>query len=316
MTEPDVLERIRALVIPPAWADVWICPWPHGHIQAIGTDKAGRRQYRYHDAWRVMQDRKKFERVLGFGTALPCLRDAVERDLCLDGFEKGRALACAVRLLDLGFFRVGGEEYAQEHETFGIATLRKSHVTVHGENMVFDYPAKGSVRRVVTVADAQSAQFIKEQKARRTGGRNLLTYQCNGRWSHVKSDEVNTYIRAETGGEFSAKDFRTWAGTVLGAVELAQASAKLPKSKTARARAVSRAVKSVSEYLGNTPAVCRRSYVDPRVVDRFLGGDTIAPALLALGPSPNIRDRSVREAVESAVVDLITEEAHAHPTAA
>jgi DNA topoisomerase IB len=263
-----------------------------------------------------MQDRKKFERVLAFGRALPRLRDAVDRDLSLDGLQKARALACAVRLLDLGFFRVGGEEYAEEHETFGIATLRKSHVKLQDGHMVFDYPAKGSVRRVVSVADPQSSQFIKEQKARRSGGPNLLAYQSGGRWSHVKSDEVNAYIRAETGGEFSAKDFRTWAGTVLGAVELAQASAKLPKSKTARARTVSRAVKNVSEYLGNTPAVCRRSYVDPRVVDRFVGGETIAPALLALGPSPDIRDRSVREAVESAVVDLITEEAHAHPAAA
>jgi DNA topoisomerase-1 len=317
ISDPETLERIKGLAIPPAWADVWICPWPHGHIQATGTDDAGRRQYRYHDAWRVMRDRQKFERVVDFGRALPSLRSLVEADLSFEAVTEERVLAAVVRLLDLGFFRIGGEEYARDNETFGIATLRKDHVRMHKGEMTFDYPAKGSIRRVITVADPATFELLKVLKRRKGGSDNLLAYKDGRRWCDVRSEGVNAYIRAGSGDEFSAKDFRTWSGTVLGAVELAKArSGREEMSKTARQAAARRAVKAVSEYLGNTPAVCRKSYIDPKLLDRFDAGETIASALHTLADTPNVNDRSVRETIESAVIDLISENGATTTTAA
>jgi DNA topoisomerase-1 len=308
VSDPEILDRIARLAIPPAWTDVWICPWPHGHIQAVGTDKVGRRQYRYHDAWRVLRDRQKFERVLEFGGSLPGLRTVVESDLSLEGVSEPRVLAAAVRLLDLGFFRIGGEQYAQENETFGIATLQKCHVRLSEGEMVFDYPAKGSIRRIVSISDPETFRLIQVLKRRRGGGDNLLAHKKGARWVDVRSDEVNAYIRNAIDGEYSAKDFRTWSATMLGAVELGKAARKGPMSNSARRRASRLAVKAVSEYLGNTPAVCRTSYIDPKVLDRFEGDETIAPTLRHLGPFPDMRDRAVRETIESAVIDLVTDE--------
>lgn len=318
ISDPETLERIAGLAIPPAWADVWICPWPHGHIQATGTDDAGRRQYRYHDAWRVLRDRQKFERVVDFGRALPSLRSVVEADLALESMTEGRVLAAVVRLLDLGFFRIGGEEYARDNETFGIATLHKDHVTMRKGEMTFDYPAKGSIRRVITVTDPVTFELLKVLKRRKGGSDNLLAYKAGRRWVDVRSDQVNAYIRAGAGNEFSAKDFRTWSGTVLGAIELAKASSGgADMTKTARQRAARGAVRAVSEYLGNTPAVCRKSYIDPKLLDRFDAGETIVTALDPLAEAPNMNDRTVREAIESAVIDLIGESgAHATIVAA
>lgn len=207
VTDPDILRRITGLVLPPAWENVWICPWPHGHIQAIGTDNAGRRQYRYHDVWRVQRDREKFERVQRFGRSLPQLRSVVERDLQAEEMPQTKVLAAAVRLLDLGFFRIGGEEYAEEHETFGVATLLKRHVTLHKNEMVFDYPAKGSIRRTVTVTDAATQEVIRTLKHRRGGSDHLLAYKTRGKWVDIRSDDVNSYIRESAGGDFSAKTF-------------------------------------------------------------------------------------------------------------
>jgi DNA topoisomerase I len=308
VTDPEILVRIAKLVIPPAWEDVWICPWPHGHIQAVGTDKAGRRQYRYHDAWRVQRDREKFERILRFAQTLPRIRSTVERDLTADGIAESKVLAAAVRLLDLGFFRIGGEQYAEENETFGVATLLKNHVKLNKDEMIFDYPAKGSIRRTVTVADPTTLALIRVLKHRRGGSDKLFAYKDRGRWADIRSEDVNAYIRETAGGDFSAKDFRTWAATVLGAVELAGTLETGCSSKTARKKASAQAVKTVSEYLGNTPAVCRNSYIDPRILDRFDGGETIAPVLERLGDSPDITDRAIRERIESAVVDLIADE--------
>ena len=314
ITDKEILDRIAALAIPPAWTDVWICPWPHGHIQAMGTDKAGRRQYRYHDAWRVLQDRRKFERVLAFGSRLPALRSVVEQDLSLAGIPEPRVLAGAVRLLDLGFFRIGGEEYAQENETFGVATLRKDHLTLKAGDLLFDYPAKGSIQRAVTISDPPTFELFQVLKRRRGGGDNLLAYKQGSRWINVKSDDVNAYIRAAADGECSAKDFRTWSATVLGAIELAKASERRPMSTSARKRAASIAVKAVSEYLGNTPSVCRRSYIDPRIIDRFQDGETVAPVLRRLGAAPDMNNREIREEIESAVVELVADE-HDHTAA-
>ncbi len=305
VSDPDVLDRIAALVIPPAWNDVWICPWPHGHIQATGIDSAGRRQYRYHDAWRVMRDKEKFERSLEFGRALPMLRDTVERDLALEGASRDRVLAGAVRLLDLGFFRIGGEQYAQENETFGIATLRREHVSLHRGTMIFDYPAKGSIQRVVEVTDPATYELIRMLRRRRASSQTLLAYKQAGRWSDAKPDEVNGYIREAARGSYSAKDFRTWSGTVLGAMALARASDQEMRTKTARQRMSRSAVKEVSEYLGNTPAVCRRSYIDPKIFDRFDHGETVAAAVQKVGGPPDVGDRLKREVVERAVIDLI-----------
>ena len=316
ISDPETLERVAGLAIPPAWVDVWICPWPHGHIQATGTDDAGRRQYRYHDGWRVLRDRQKFERVVDFGRALPSLRSVVEADLSLEAVTQDRVLAAVVRLLDLGFFRIGGEEYARDNETFGIATLRKDHVRMRKGEMTFDYPAKGSIRRVITVADPATFELPKVLKRRKGGSDNLLAYKAGRRWCDVRSDEVNAYIRAGSDDEFSAKDFRTWSGTVLGAIELAKVRPRgAEMAKTARQRAARGAVKVVSEYLGNTPAVCRKSYIDPKLLDRFDAGETIAAALDSLADAPNMNDRGVREAIESAVIDLIGDDG-AHPTVA
>jgi DNA topoisomerase IB len=294
------------LAIPPAWVDVWICPWPHGHIQAIGTDSAGRRQYRYHDAWRVLRDKQKFERVLEFGRSLPVLRASVAEDLGAEGAGRDRVLAGAVRLLDLGFFRIGGEQYAQEHETFGIATVRKDHVTLADGTVTFDYPAKGSIQRTVTVSDPATFALIRMLRQRRSGGDNLLAYKDGARWRNVKSDEVNAYIREAAGGEFSAKDFRTWSATVLAAVELATSAAPTVLSKSARKKASRQAVAIVAEHLGNTPAVCRTSYIDPKIFDRFDHGLTVANVLTRLDAS--VGDLDARAAIEAAVIDLITDD--------
>jgi DNA topoisomerase I len=308
ITDPEVLDRIRGLAIPPAWVDVWICPWPHGHIQATGTDSAGRRQYRYHDAWRVLRDQQKFERVLEFGRAQPALRSRVAHDLASDGTERDRVLAGAVRLLDLGFFRVGGEQYAQENETFGIATLRKEHVALSQGTMTFDYPAKGSIERVVSIADPATFELIQTLRRRRGGGDHLLAYKEGRRWVDVKSDDVNAYVRDAADGEYSAKDFRTWSGTVLAALELGVAASGKPLSKTGRKKAIGLAVKAVSDYLGNTPAVSRSSYIDPKLLDRFEGGESIADTLTSFKSATEVmNDPKARQKIEAAVIDLIAD---------
>jgi DNA topoisomerase I len=306
ITEPSVIARIRELAIPPAWDDVWICPYPVGHIQATGTDAAGRKQYRYHDQWRERRDREKFKSMEDFARALPRLRQRVERDLGLEGMPRDRALACAGRLLDRGFFRIGSEDYAEENDTFGIATMQKRHVTVSGDEVTFDYEAKGGQRRVQAIGDPVVAEVVRILKRRRGGGQELLAYRNGRRWMDVKSGDINEYVKEAAGGDFTAKDFRTWSGTVLAAVALA-VSAPAAGSKTSRKRAKSRAIKETARYLGNTPAVCRASYIDPRVFDRFDGGITIGGVLPELaedtGPWPDVQG-----VVEEAVLDLIADD--------
>lgn len=296
-------ERITALAIPPAWEDVWISPDPKGHLQATGLDSAGRRQYLYHEAWRKRRDREKFDRMLDFAAALPSLRAHTDRCLTRRGLGRDRVLSCAVRLLDRGFFRVGGEEYAEDNKTFGLATMRKSHVAFgDGHVVTFDYPAKGGERRVQSVVDPQVFAVAVALKGRRSGGAELLAYKQGGNWVDVRSVEINEYIRAVAGGPFSAKDFRTWNATVLAAASIAVLGREAT-TMTARKRVVSLAIGEVARYLGNTPAVCRRSYVDPRVIDRFNAGQTIMVALDRLPielPEPE-RQRSI----ESAVLELL-----------
>jgi DNA topoisomerase IB len=304
--DPDVLERIRELAIPPAWSDVWICPVPNGHIQAIGTDAAGRKQYRYHERWRARKDQEKFERMVDLARRLPDVRAAASGHLALDGFPRERVLACAVRLLDRGFFRVGGEEYA-ENGSYGLATLLKEHVTLLPESaLVFEYTAKSGLERLQSIVDPDVYEVVAALKRRRHGGSELLAYK-NGRWRDVRSGDINDYIKEITGGDFSAKDFRTWHGTVLAAVALA-VSGRAAASKTARNRAMTRAAHEVAHYLGNTPAVARSSYIDPRVFDRYRAGVTIGGVVDLLGDVEELGALSTQGAVEEAVVDLLEDE--------
>jgi DNA topoisomerase-1 len=279
--DAETLERIAELAIPPAWQEVWVCPDPLGHIQATGTDAAGRKQYLYHSRWQQRQAERKFEIVREFAAALPRLRRAVTADLRRQEMPRERALACAVRLLDLGFFRVGGETYAEENESYGLATIRRRHVTLKQGEAIFDFPAKSGQRRVQSIRDPAALRAIETLCRRRSGPDDLLAWRQGREWRDVHSEDVNAYIQEKIGERFSAKDFRTWHGTVLAAVELAAESE--PSSEAAAKRAISAAVGRVAEALGNTPAVCRRSYIDPRVLDRFRAGERIRPAANANG---------------------------------
>jgi DNA topoisomerase-1 len=294
------LVRIRSLAIPPAWTDVWICAEPNGHLQAVGTDDAGRRQYLYHERWRSRRDRQKFDRMLEFGSVLPRIRDACERDLAGRGFARDRVLACAVSLMDLAVFRVGSETYAEANGSFGLATVRGRDVRVRGAIISFDFVAKGGQRRAVEVRAPILAPIVRRLAERPgTGGTELLAYREGREWRDVRSSDINAYLKQAAGEEFSAKDFRTFHATVLAAVGLARVE-ETATSLTSRKRAVSAVVREVAEFLGNTPAVCRTSYVDPCVVDRYLEGRTID----LKGLDPDDLDRR-RERIESAVLDLL-----------
>jgi DNA topoisomerase-1 len=246
----------------------------------------------------------KFEDMVVFARTLPKLRKRVAAELDAgDELTYDRVCACAVRLLDRGFFRVGGEDYAVENETYGLATMHKSHVTVGDDAITFDYPAKSGKRRVQNVVDPEVAEIVAALKKRRGGSPELLAYRDGRRWVDVKSADINTFVKQVTGGDFTAKDFRTWNATVLAAVALAVSGPAATTSKTARKRAVARAVKEVAHYLGNTPAVCRASYIDPRVFDRFDAGLTIGGAVQEFGDTSDMG--SLHGTVEEAVLDLI-----------
>jgi DNA topoisomerase IB len=283
---------------------VWICPYPNGHIQAMGVDAAGRRQYVYHEQWRRRRDQEKFDHMLEFARALPKLRRLCSRRMAQPEMTRDRVLACATRLLDLGFFRIGTEGYAEQNQTYGLATIHKQHVTITGDLIVFDYAAKGGQRRIESIVDPAVHDIVTTLKRRRAGGPELLAYKSGHRWVDVKSSDINDFLKEATGGEFTAKDFRTWNATVLAAVALA-VSGEAAGSKTARKRAMARATKEVAHYLGNTPAVCRASYIDPRVFDRYRSGWTISGVLDSLGDVAAFGEPSTQGAVEEAVLDLL-----------
>jgi DNA topoisomerase IB len=304
--DADTVARIRELAIPPAWGEVWICLDPWGHLQATGTDAAGRKQYLYHQRWREQRDRAKFREMERFAEQLPKLRRRVAADLKGDEPSRERVLACAVRLLDVGLFRIGGEEYAEQGGGLGLATIGPEHVLLHDGSAVFDYPAKSGVRRVHEVSDAAAVEVLRALARRRGGPEELLAYRERRRWRPIRSDDINDYIKDGLGPEFSAKDFRTWNGTVLGAVALAGRGTP-PTSKTGARRVMNAVSKEVAEVLGNTPAVARRAYIDPRVFDRYLSGWTIRGAVDGLerigeGDSPG------RRRLERAVLDLLHED--------
>ena len=311
LRDAETLLRIKELAIPPAWEGVWICPDPLGHLQATGIDAAGRKQYLYHPRWRERQDHKKFAHMVDFAHALPSLRRRVLRTLRSgDEPDRTRVLACAIRLLDVGLFRVGSEQYADDEGGVGLATVPKDSVVVQDGELVFDYRGKGGVRRVQAVQDAAVIDLVSALKRRRSGGDQLLAYKARGRWHDVRSEQINEYLKSLIGDEYTAKDFRTWNATVLAAVSLA-ADGRDARSVTARKRAINGAVRGVAEVLGNTPAVARRSYIDPRVFDRYLSGWTIGAELDRLGGLSGPDDRR-RSRLEHAVLDLIDDD-HGSP---
>jgi DNA topoisomerase-1 len=303
VAEDEVLLRIHELVIPPAWEDVWICPYPGGHIQATGIDAAGRKQYLYHPRWRERRDLQKFDDMVVFARALPRLRKRVDAELGAgDKLTYDRVCACAVRLLDRGFFRVGGEDYAVRNESYGLATMKKGHVQLRDDVLLFDYPAKSGQRRVQAVIDSQVAEVVELLKRRRGGGDELLAYKDERRWVDLRSTDINAWLKDATGKDISAKDFRTWGATVLAAVALA-VSEDAPTTKTGRKRVIRRAVNEVAYYLGNTPTVARASYIDPRVFDRYRDGEVIDHRLV--GAAPDGDATAIQGPVEKAVLKLL-----------
>ncbi|MFG1614329.1 DNA topoisomerase IB [Nonomuraea wenchangensis] len=299
--DPETLARIKALAIPPAWTDVWICTDPRGHLQAVGTDAAGRLQYRYHDLWREQQDRAKFDHVLEVAERLPEFRKTVDEQLQGRGLTRQRVLAAAARLLDIGFFRIGGESY----DSYGLATLRMEHLTFSKGYVVFSYQAKGDIPREVEVADPGACAVLRSLK--RVGGKEgeLLRYRRDGDWADVRSEDINDYLKEIIGYEVSAKDFRTWHATVLAAVGLAVSRPAVRLGPTKKKRAVTRVMREVAEYLGNTPTVARASYVDPRVIEAYDQDRTIGAALTELGSAVDFGQLATAGPVEKAVIDLI-----------
>jgi DNA topoisomerase-1 len=263
------LARIRSLVIPPAWTDVWICPSPRGHIQATGRDARGRKQYRYHPRWREVRDETKYGRLRAFGEALPHLRQHVDRDLARPGLTREKVLATVVRLLETTLIRVGNEEYARQNESYGLTTLHDEHVDVHGATVEFCFRGKSGKEHTVGVRDRRLASIVK--RCRDLPGHDLFQYQdADGQTHTIGSSDVNAYLHEAMGEEFTAKDFRTWAGSVLAAQELLRCGPAT--SETECRRIIVAAIKTVSDRLGNTPAICRRCYVHPAVIDAYQDG--------------------------------------------
>ncbi len=300
-------DRVRALVIPPAWKDVWICPDANGHIQATGMDAAGRRQYRYHERFAARRAQAKFTCTLEFARRLPDMRERVAADLEGELRAERTVLACVVRLLDRGFFRVGTESYASKNQTFGLTTLQKRHVQiVHDDVLVFDYTAKHGRRRVQNVVDPRAAEIVGTLRRRRDGDDRLFAYRDGREWRPVRAEAVNGYVREASGLDgVSAKTFRTWNATVLAAVAMSIADPASQTSKRGRERAMRRAADEVAHYLGNTATVCRSAYIDPRVFDRWSNGQTIAGAVHDLAAIADPGDLATHGDIEAAVLDLL-----------
>jgi DNA topoisomerase IB len=288
-------QRVRELVIPPAWTDVWVTPHDNGHLQAVGTDDAGRRQYLYHPDWRARRDAEKFDRMLDFGRALMRARELVVRDLGMEGMPLERACAAAVRLLDLGYFRIGNDVYADTNGSFGLTTLERRHVRRRQDRLVFTFTGKSGVDHTIEIDDVTVIEAIEIMRRRRGDDLRLLAYKNGHGWRSILPELVNEYVRASTGVEATAKDFRTWHATVLAAAALAETS-EPGNSKASRKRAVSGAMKEVSSFLGNTPTLARSSYVDPRVIDAYEEGRTIERATRRTYDTPDERQAALERA--------------------
>ena len=293
LTDAEVQDRIRGLVIPPAWREVWICPYPNGHLQAVGTDEAGRRQYLYHEQWRVQRDEQKHDRVLDLVERLPEFRAAIDTDLTGRGLTCARVHAGALRMLDRGVFRTGGEEYADENGTRGVATLLKDDVAIVRGELAFCFTAKGGIERRLRMRDAELVKLVRSLRRAEHETDRLLVYRNGDRqWREVHADSINARFQDLTGDQFTAKDLRTWNATVVAAVAFAHAERQT--SQRGRKRVEAAVLDQVAEQLGNTRAVARRSYVDPRVVAAFDRGRTI--------------ELSTRRAdIEQAVAQLVRE---------
>ena len=270
IVDEEQLARIRALAIPPAWGDVWICAAPNGHLQATGVDDAGRRQYVYHPEWRARKDAEKFDRMLVLAQALPMARRGVTRDLRNEGLGRRGVLAAAFRMLDAALLRVGSEQYAREHGSIGLSTLRCSHASVSGDVVSLRFPGKSGQPWASAVEDADLAAVVQALRRRRRPAARLLAWDDDGHWHPVRAAEINDDVRERTGGDFTAKDFRTLHATVIAATGLARAGVR--DSPSARKRVMARVVRDVAATLGNTPAVARASYVDPRMFDLYERG--------------------------------------------
>ncbi|MGI9083753.1 MAG: DNA topoisomerase IB [Aeromicrobium sp.] len=274
------LDRCKKLVIPPAWTEVWICPVENGHLQAVGTDDAGRRQYLYHADWRTRRDAEKFEHMERFARSLIRHRLTARRDLGSEP-DLTAVSAAAFSLLDLGMFRIGSDRYTDEHGSYGLTTIEKDHVERDGRGISFRYAAKSGQEVDVTVRDDRVASVLDTLLRRRGGGDRLLAYKDGRHWRDLDADDVNEYVKRRLGEEFTAKDFRTWRGTVIAAHVLALSDAS---SKTARKRSIAEAMGEVGDHLGNTATVAHGSYVDPRVVDLFADGITVAGGHRRIAP--------------------------------
>ncbi|MFH9118583.1 DNA topoisomerase IB [Streptomyces globisporus] len=306
ITDEQERRRLRELVIPPAWREVWVCPWPNGHVQAVGTDDAGRRQYLYHPQFRAQQEQAKHERVLEVAVALPEVRRRAMRDLGGRGLTRERVLALGVRLLDLGFFRVGNRQYTDTNDSYGLTTVRRDQVTCRGGEISFDYPAKSGRQYCRELVDDESFAVVRALLRRQGGSDRLMEYWEGRHWHPVEGNDLNAHLHNLSGHPITTKDFRTWHATVLAAVALAVSVQAAGTSKAARQRAASRAVREVANYLGNTPAVCRASYINPRLFELFDEGVTIADALPDLGVRGRRGPLATQGPVEEAVLRLLS----------
>jgi DNA topoisomerase I len=281
VTAPDELRRIRELAIPPAWSDVWIAPDPLGHVQATGVDGRGRRQYRYHALWRAERDAEKFAHMLRFARALPALRGAGDEHLARRALDRERVAACAVRITELGLFRIGSERYARDDHTYGVSSLERRHLRFRAGEAVFDYVAKEGRRRTVRIGDAAAVRTLRALERAPAGLPQLFVFQAGEQWRHLSTGELTAYLRDHAGTDYTVKEFRTWNATLLAALALSGVPAT--DSLRARRRAASAAVREVAAWLGDTPAVARSAYIDPAVTEHFEAtgalGDLAAAAL-------------------------------------
>lgn len=301
--EAEVLRRIRGLAIPPAWTDVWICPADNGHIQAVGRDARGRKQYRYHPRWREIRDESKYSRVLAFGEALPRIRRRIAADLRRRGLSQEKVLAVVVKLLETTLIRVGNDEYAEQNGSYGLTTLRDHHAKVRGAQVSFEFKGKSGKRHRIDIRDPHLAKLVRQ--CQDLPGQELFGYvDQDGVVRDVTSDHVNAYLREIAGEEFSAKDFRTWAGTVLAAIALREFD-NFTSQQQAK-RNIVKAVEAVAKMLGNTVAICRRCYIHPEILDGYLSGQTIAT--LARSANEHLRGSLRRLRPEEAAVLMLLRE--------
>jgi DNA topoisomerase-1 len=297
--DASAMQRIRALAIPPAWRDVWICPDPRGHLQATGRDARGRKQYRYHPEWRAVRDEVKYGRLIAFAEILPAIRQRTAADLRRSGLSRAKVLAAVVQLLEKTLIRVGNEEYARENQSIGLTTMRDKHARINGGAVRFEFRGKSGKTHAIDLRDRRLANIVKA--CRDLPGHELFQYlDPDGKRQSIGSADVNGYLREIAGHDFTAKDFRTWAGTVLAAKALA--AVERARSKSHARREIARAIESVAQSLGNTKAVCRSSYIHPAVLDAYADGATIR----TVGLRARIRRAGGLDDTEAAVVALIS----------